>query len=185
MKKSLPAAWMEGLLRFLLPASDRDTITGDLREEFQDRAGADPQRARLWYLRQICSFAPARLRRLLAHRTALALLCTFTCLCGAWLGTMSVVLHHPATQILIAAGISSQAVVTLAALRLPRMFILRYLSMLGCLGMLWLCGNVVFFVARGAELEGYVLIISLALLFQSVLTFFTVTSPRGAAHSRG
>lgn len=110
--------------------------------------------------------------------TALALLCAFTALCGLWLGAMDIRLHHPSSQILIATGIFSQGAVTLAALALPRVSALRYLSLLGCLGMLWLCAQVIAGVARGAELEGYVLIIALALVTQSVLTFFTLSAPR-------
>ena len=46
------------LLRLLIGKRDRDTVSGDLREEFQQGVlpSRGPVRARLWYVRQILSF---------------------------------------------------------------------------------------------------------------------------------
>jgi hypothetical protein len=53
-----PPAWAEALLRSLVGPRNRDTISGDLLEEY--REVVLPQRgdlgARLWYLRQVASF---------------------------------------------------------------------------------------------------------------------------------
>ena len=165
-----PPAWMEHLLRASLPAHERETIAGDLREEFHDRAtsqGAGP--AKLWYLRQAVSFMPRGVGNAIGNGLALPLLCAFTGLCGLWLGAMDLRLHHPASQVAIATAILSQALVTLAALRL-RYSWLRYLSLIGCAGMFYLSGRALVGVLRGKDFEGYILLIALLLAVQSVLT---------------
>ena len=56
-----PPRWAERLLRGLLTSANRETITGDLLEEYREviwpTRGA--VRARLWYLRQCLSLALA------------------------------------------------------------------------------------------------------------------------------
>ena len=53
-----PPAWAEAILRALLPPRNRDTVSGDLLEEYSEVVL--PQRgelgAKLWYLRQVVSF---------------------------------------------------------------------------------------------------------------------------------
>ena len=53
-----PPRWADGLLRALLPVADRESVSGDLLEEYREsivpargRAAAD-----LWYLRQVAGF---------------------------------------------------------------------------------------------------------------------------------
>lgn len=169
-----PPAWMEALLRRLLPTQHRETIAGDLREEFHDRTTSQgAAHAKLWYLRQAISFAPRSLGTALGNSPALPLLCAFTGLCALWLGAMDLRLGHPARQVGIAAAILSQALVTIAALRL-RYKVLRYLAMLGCTTMFWLAGKAFIGLLRGFDFEGYILLIALLLAIQSVLTLFTL-----------
>ena len=56
-----PPAWAESFLRTLLEPRDRDTVTGDLLEEYREvvlpQRGA--LRAKLWYVRQVASFVTA------------------------------------------------------------------------------------------------------------------------------
>lgn len=54
---AVPPPWAEQLLRLVLPPVDRDTITGDLLEEYQEtiRPMQRPAGARRWYLRQVAS----------------------------------------------------------------------------------------------------------------------------------
>ena len=169
-----PPAWMEAVLRRLLSAHDRETIAGDLREEFHDRAASrGAGSAILWYLRQLGSFMPHGLKFFFGVRYPLPYLCSFTGLCALWLGAMDLRLHHPISQLAIAGCILCQALVTLAALRL-RYKILRYLAMLGCATMLWLSGTALVGVLRGNDFEGYILLIALLLAVQSVLTLVTL-----------
>lgn len=175
MNRIVPPRWMESLLRHLLPLHDRETIAGDLREEFQDRAVAQSRASgRLWYLRQVMSFAPHRLHSALAEGPLLPLLCAFTGLCGLWLGAMDIRLRHFGAGTAIAAAIVCQAMVTLGALRFRRHLWLRFLSLLGCLGMLGIAGKALVGLIRGYEFEGYILLIALLLVVQSVLTFATL-----------
>ena len=177
MKRVGPPDWMERLLKSLLPVRDRETVVGDLTQEFREEKLAElgPWRAIPWYLRQVASFVPARLRAALAQPVALSLLCAFTALCAGWLGAMDLRLHRGfAGQMVIAATILSQALLTLAALRFRRYATLRYVSMLGCLALLFLAGKVLVGLFRGADFEGYILIIALALVFQCLLTLGTL-----------
>lgn len=50
--------WADVLLRLLLDARDRDTISGDLLEEYREEVmkTRGPLAARFWYVRQILSF---------------------------------------------------------------------------------------------------------------------------------
>jgi hypothetical protein len=53
-----PPAWAEAVLRALLEARNRDTVSGDLLEEYREtivpaRSGLG---ARMWYIRQVASF---------------------------------------------------------------------------------------------------------------------------------
>ena len=169
-----PPAWMEHLLRLLLPAHDRETIAGDLREEFHDRAASQgTRRAKLWYLRQLVSFAPRGVGVALGNGPALPLLCAFTGLCGLWLGAMDLRLGHPASQVGIAGLIVGQALATIAALRL-RYRLLRLLAAIGCVGMFWLSGKALLGLLRGNDFEGYILLIALLLAVQAVLTLVTM-----------
>ena len=56
--KSSPPRWAENLLRFLLRDRDRDTVTGDLLEEYQEviLPVRGRLRANIWYLQQTLSF---------------------------------------------------------------------------------------------------------------------------------
>ena len=92
---------------------------------------------------------------------------------------MDLLLRHPGygSQIVIAATIVSQAMLTLAALRFHRHGGLRAISMVGSLTLLWLAGSALKATFGGAHFEGYVLLIALALIVQAVLTMSTL--PRG------
>lgn len=172
--RMIPPAWMEHLLRSFLPARDRETVAGDLREEFHDRAASQgTARAKLWYLRQALSFAPRGVGVALGKSSVLPLLCAFTGLCGLWLGAMDLRLHHPMNQLAIACSILGQSLTTLAALRLRSAW-LRYLSLIGCMGMFSLSAKALVGVLRGYDFEGYILLIALLLAVQSILTILTV-----------
>lgn len=55
-----PPRWAHALLRALLEARDRDTIAGDLLEEYRDRLPHGRAPARAWYIRQVLSFLRVR-----------------------------------------------------------------------------------------------------------------------------
>lgn len=189
MNPLAPPSWMERLLQLLLPLRSRQTVVGDLLEEFREQKVLQLGywRASFWYLRETLSFAPPRIRSAFVQRPALILVCAFTALCGCWLGIMDLLLRHSgyAGQAAIAGTIVCQALLTLVALRFGRYAMLRYLSLLGCLAMFWFAGEALLGIVRGAEFEGYVAVIAIALIIQSLLTVFTllrVDNKPGGAH---
>jgi len=182
MKRSSPPYLLDCLLLFLLSPRDRETVSGDLCEEFIEVKLPElgQFKARLWYLRQVLSFVPGRALGVLVQGTALRLLCFCTALAGCWLGMMDLLLRHPGygSQMVIAATIVSQALLTLAALRFHRHGGLRAAAMVGSLTLLWLGSSALKSAFGGAQFEGYVLLIALALIAQAVLTVFTLPRAR-------
>jgi hypothetical protein len=186
MKRVSPPYLLDRLLILLLCLRDRETISGDLHEEFLEVKAPELGRfgASLWYFWQILSFVPGRVRAILVQVSALRLLCICTALAGGWLGMMDIRLRHPGygSQIVIAATIVCQALLTLVALRFRRTMVLCVLAMAGSLSLLWLAAIALKATFFGAHLEGYVLLIALMLIVQAVLTLWTL--PRARALRR-
>ena len=174
MKHMGPPRWMAFLLRSLLPVRDRETVAGDLDEEFCDRRASEQNSARacLWYLIQAISFAPRRCRSAFIQPRMLAFLCVFTALCAGWLGAMDLRLRHTGYlgQTATAAAILLQALLTLGALRFRHNSFLRSLSILGCPLLFWLAAKALMATVLRADMEGYVLVIAVALVYQGSLT---------------
>lgn len=174
-----PPAWLDRTLSLLLSPRDRETIPGDLREAFRDsklphlgRVGAN-----LWYARQVLSFVPRHLQAVAKQTPALALLCLFTALCGAWLGAAPFLLgRSPSTEgEFIAAAIVAQALLTLTALSFRPILALHISALAGCLGLLYLAAKALRGTLRGDHFEGYILLIALALTLQAALTLRALT----------
>jgi len=184
MKRTAPPYLLSCLLLFLLSPRDRETVSGDLEEEYLEVKVAElgPFRARLWYLRQVLSFVPGRAAG--ALQSALRLVCFCTALAGGWLGMMDIRLGHPASQVGIAAMIVSQAALTFAALRFPRSGGLRAIAMIGSLGVLWLAGHALILAFGGVDFEGYILLIALALVVQGLLTLLILPRAQGTSRKR-
>jgi len=186
MKRTQPPYLLDCVLLFLLSPRDRETVSGDLYEEFIDVKLPElgQFRAHLWYMGQVLSFVPGKIGVVLLQGRALRLLCFCTALAGGWLGMMDILLRHPGyrSQIVIAATIVSQAAITLAALRFHRYRSLRAIAMVGSAAILWLACIALKATIGGAHLEGYVLLIALALIVQAVLT--VLTTPRAQVTRR-
>ena len=60
-----PPGWMQRLLRILLPPRDRETIAGDLFEEFCESKVPElgSRRAGIWYLRHASALVLANFAR--------------------------------------------------------------------------------------------------------------------------
>ena len=178
MKRTHPPYLLDCLLLFLLSPRDRETVSGDLYEEFLDVKLPElgQFRAHLWYMGQVLSFVPGRIAAVLLQGHALKLLCFSTALAGGWLGMMDLLLRHPGykSQIVITATTVSQAALTLAALRYRQYKSLRAIAMIGSAAILWLAGIALKATIGGAHLEGYILLIALALIVQAVLTVLTM-----------
>lgn len=172
MKRMGPPLWMEKLLKSILRERDREAVSGDLYEEFCEeivpRLGA--ARARFWYMRQVLSFLPQRLA------PVLQLVCFFTLMSGAWLGLMDLRLRHPGylSREWITGLIVGQAAVTLIVVNRRGPAWLRYVALVGCVGILSLSAKALVGVITGANFEGYILLIALALVLQAALTVMIV-----------
>lgn len=174
MNEEQPPRWLERSLLCLLPERDRQTVSGDLLEEFREqrRAGCSRSKAIVWYVRQILSFLPHWLGFQSKLRYFLLSLCGFTGLSGLWLGAMGLRLKHPGyvEGEIISGIIVSEALLTTAAVWLRRFPILLQLSAIGCLPLFWLACKALKGVIDGSNFEGYILLIALALVIQAFST---------------
>ncbi len=175
-----PPQWAESLLVLLLKPGDRETISGDLLEEYREerlpRLGH--ARAYFWYIRQVFSVACSQRFDGGPMRSILLLLSFFTFAATAWLGVMEMVLHHPGSslRILIAVLLACQSLSTILFLVFRghgRFQILLNIS--GFLIAMFGIWSVVS-ILRAAHFEGYVLLIGLALILQGVLTIATLAT---------
>ena len=178
MKRNAPPHLLDRLLLCLLAPRDRETVSGDLYEEFLEVKLPElgPFRARIWYIGQILSLVPARANAVLLLGPALRLVCCCTALAGCWLGIMDLLLRHPGygIQVVVAASIVFQALLTLGALRFSRYSSLRMAAMAGSLALVWLASSALKATFGRGHFEGYVLLIALALIVQAVLTLLTL-----------
>jgi len=73
MKRTEPPYLLDCLLLFLLSPRARETVSGDLYEEFLDVKLPElgQLRAHLWYMGQVLSFVPGRIEAVLLHGHAL------------------------------------------------------------------------------------------------------------------
>jgi hypothetical protein len=168
-----PPRWAEALLEQLLSAHERETVVGDLREEYAESAVVQRGRllADLWYLRQIWSFVPRRLFQNRIEGKMLQAISFFTFACACWLATMEMVLRHPGYGLRIVFAVSI-ALISLA-------------TMIGRLGHVerrgegWRWAGALLLIGIGgqaflrnvlaAHFEGFVVVISVALVVQGVL----------------
>jgi hypothetical protein len=173
-----PPRWAEALLERLLSEYTRETVVGDLREQFIE--SVLPQRGRfradLWYLRQVASFIPWFTRESSPMGKLLIPLTLFTLACAAWLAFMETVLRHPGftTRILIASAIALICAATI---------LVRMLHV-GFRGERWLWAGAAVLIGlgtqafihnlRAAHFEGFVLIIAFVLVLEGVLMLATL-----------
>ena len=92
-----PPRWAEVLLERLLPNHARETVAGDLREEFIEsvlpRKGS--LGARIWYIRQVVSFGLWFTKEGSPVGKILLLVSSLSLACGCWLAVMEMLLRHP------------------------------------------------------------------------------------------
>ena len=170
-----PPRWLEILLLWCLPARDREAISGDLLEEYREvklpRLG--PARANLWYLRQALSFLSVRSFRGPPTAAALAWSSTFIIIAGVWLALLERVLRHPGYTVrtAIAAYIVIHGLATLLVLMSAGDSILRWFALAGALGTAVLGVTAIIGTLHSLHFEGFVLLMGLALMLQSILTY--------------
>jgi len=174
MSPQAPPRWLERLLLLSLPSRDRETISGDLLEEYREvqapRFGR--LRANLWYLRQSISFLSNRSFGGAPMKAALTWISVFIVAAGGWLVCMENILKHPgyAERTAIAAGIAIQGLATLLFLLFDGRWILRALVLIGAAGVSILGASAIERILDAEHFEGFVLLIGVALIVQGVLT---------------
>jgi hypothetical protein len=173
-----PPRWAEFLLERLLPTRDRESVTGDLREDYAEFIL--PQfgrlRANLWYLHQIISIAGRCIGEGGTMTKLLSLTSAVTLLCGCWLAFMEVLLRHP--------GFQTRATVALLIAAAGLASLLVRLFHLGVRTERWLWAaaaaligfGVVSFLrnARAIHFEGFVFVIAIVLVLQGLLMLLTL-----------
>jgi hypothetical protein len=182
MIEQSPPRWLERMLLHFLPARDRETISGDLLEEYREeqapRLGA--LRANFWYLRQVLSLMPfwdlvgPRLNQLLMVATV------FIVAAGVWLAIMENVLRHAGyrERALIAAAIVIQGMATLLLPLFGGRKIFRAFVAIGAIALAILGASAIRGILAAPHFEGYVLLIGFALVVQGLLTLVVLLRPR-------
>jgi hypothetical protein len=173
-----PPQWLEGAPLFFLSARDRETISGDLLEEYREervpRLGRT--RANIWYMRQVISFASFGSSGGASLRAVLALVCVFVVASGLWLALMENILRHQGypERIVIDFAIAAQGAATLIFLFIHGGAAFRLLVLAGAAGVLLLGIVAVTRTLAGPHFEGFVLIIGLGLIAQGLLTLLAL-----------
>jgi hypothetical protein len=183
MIRPAPPLFLQHVLVALLSPRDQETIAGDLLEAYAERSRTSGKiSANLWYARQAASFLPRAATMAYKRTPGLVFLSCFTAACGAWLGTMDILLHHH--NLLyhesIAGLIVGQALLTLVSLPLQRLPWLRWAALLGGVAVTWLGASALLATLHSTDVEGYILVIAAMLILQAALTWRAMLRRRPA-----
>ena len=177
-QNSGPWRWSEALLERLLPETTRETIAGDLREEFVE--GIEPKRGRLraqwWYVRQVAGFIPWFAREGGGMGKVLMALSAVVLACACWLAVMETILRHEgyAGRIAEALGIGAICAATILVKMLHAGLVVERWLWLGAGTLIVLGATAFLHNERAAHFEGFVMVISLLLLTQGELMLATM-----------
>jgi len=173
-----PWRWAEALLERLLHEGTRETIVGDLREEFVE--GIEPRRGRLraqwWYVRQVAGFIPWFAREGGGMGKVLMALSAVVLACACWLAVMETILRHEgyAVRIAEALGIGAICAATILVKMLHAGLVVERWLWLGAGTLIVLGATAFLHNERAAHFEGFVMVISLLLLTQGELMLATM-----------
>jgi hypothetical protein len=178
MIQQSPPGWLERMLILCLPARDRETISGDLLEEYREeqlpRLG--PGRANVWYLRQSISFLSVRSCGGPPMKAGLTWASVFIAAAGVWLAVMENVLKHAGygQRTAVGACIAIQGLATVVLLILDGRSIFRAVVLAGALGLMLIGVSAIRRILEARHFEGFVLLIGSALIVQGLLTLAVV-----------
>jgi hypothetical protein len=162
--------WLERALIVCLSPRDRETVSGDLREEYlEDRLPRLGRfRADLWYLRQIAGIATVK--GTTTMKQLLIMTSLFVTAASVWLIVMENILRHTGYggRAAVDACLALQALGTLLFLRLHvyRTLLLASAAAVGAYGAWAVIG-----ILNAGHFEAFVLIIGTALVVHAALTF--------------
>jgi hypothetical protein len=182
MIQQAPPRWLERVLLWCLPARDRETISGDLLEEYRDARLPElgPMRASVWYLSQSISFLSVRSFRGSPMKASLTWMSVFTAAAGVWLAVMENIQKHAgyAERSAIAACIAIQGLATVLFLVRDGRSLFRILVLTGAVGGVLLGASAIKRILDAPHFEGFVLLIGFALIVQGVLVLVVVLRAR-------
>ncbi len=173
-----PPWLLERMLMSFLPVRDRETISGDLLEEYSQeqvpRAGS--LRANIWYVRQVISFLSIRSLGELPMKGGLTCTSLFTAGIGCWLMTMEQILRHSgyAERTAVATCITLQGLGTLLVLMFGVGSISRAVVPLGAVSLALFGAFSIERILPSQHFEGFVLLIGFALIAQGLMTLVVV-----------
>jgi hypothetical protein len=173
-----PPWLLERMLICFLPVRDRETISGDLFEEYwQDqvpRVGS--LRANIWYARQVISFLSIRSFGGLPEKAGLTCTSLLTAGIGCWLMAMEQVLRHSgyAERTAIATCIMLQGISTLLVLMFGVGSICRAVVLLSAVSLALFGAFSIERILQSEHFEGFVLIIGVVLIAQGLMTLVVV-----------
>ena len=178
MNRQEPPLWLQRTLLLLLRPRDRETVSGDLLEEYREAKLPilGSARANYWYLRQVVSFVSIPILGRPILKQLLISVCCFTVLAGIWLGVMENVLRHDGYggRSVIAACIVAQSLGTVLLLLFSGGSVFRVAIVLGAVAITLLGVSAFLSNMQANHFEGYAFLISLALMIQGVLTLLTL-----------
>ncbi len=181
MMNGRPPRWFEWMLMSVLPIRDRETISGDLFEEYcQERLPRLGRlRANFWYVRQVVGFAVIRLVWGPFMKKALFAISLFTIAAGCWLAVMENVLKHDGHggRTVLDLLIAAQGVVTVSVILFRAGSLLRLVAILGAIAVAWVGGSALWNILRATHFEGFVVVIGAALIAQGILTIAAFVRP--------
>lgn len=184
MSRLAPPRWLEALLLRSLPSRDRETISGDLLEEYREvqLPHLGPLGANIWYARQLISFLAVRSFGGSTMRASLTWISAITALAGVWLALMEIILRHPgyAGRSAIAACIVIQGLATVLFLMLHGRAIFRVFVQAGAVGAAVLGAVAIIRILNAPHFEGFVLLIGAALIVQGLMALVVVGGVRRA-----
>jgi hypothetical protein len=182
MIQQTPPRWLERMLLWCLPARDRETISGDLLEEYREEQmpHLGSMRANVWYLRQSISFLSVRSVGGSPMKASLTWISVFTAAAGVWLTVMENIQRHAgyAERSAIAACIAIQGLSTVLFLVRDGRSIFRMLVLTGAVGVMLLGASAVKQILDAPHFEGFVFLIGSALIVQGGLALAVVLLAR-------
>lgn len=161
-----------------LPVRDRETISGDLLEEYSQeqvpRVGS--LRANIWYVRQVISFLSIRSFGGLPMKAGLTCTSLFTAGTGSWLIVMEQILRHSgyAERTAIATCITLQGLCTLLVLMFGVGSISGAVILLSAVSLVLFGAFSMERILQSQHFEGFVLLVGLALIAQGLMTLVVV-----------
>jgi len=173
-----PPWLLERMLMSFLPVRDRETISGDLFEEYRQeqvpRVGS--LRANIWYVRQVISFLSIRSFGGLPKKAGLTCTSLFTAGIGCWLMAMEQILRHSgyAQRTAIATCITLQGLGTLLVLMFGVGSISRAVVTLSAMSLAVFGAFSIERILQSQHFEGFVLIIGFGLIAQGLMTLVVV-----------